>query len=97
MENRLFLQSFYSASIGFYRIADWRVGGESTHKSASSVYSSSVGRINIQTLNYPETFDFSGEGQAIRGWPGTDRFVRSTASAVPENNSNNGGGRVRNK
>ena len=68
---------FHSASMGFHRIADWRVGGESTHKSASSVYSSYVGRINIQTLNYPETFDFSGEGQAIRGWPGTDHATRS--------------------
>ena len=35
-------------------------------------YTSVVGRINIQILNYPESFHFIGEGQAIRGvrgWP----------------------------
>ena len=72
MENRRFLQRFYSAPTGFHRIADWRVGGESTHKSASFLYTSFVGRINIQMLNYSEIFHFIGEGQAIRGvrgWP----------------------------
>ena len=47
VENRRFLQRFYSASMGFHRIADWRVGGESTHKSAPFLYGSIVGRINI--------------------------------------------------
>ena len=42
--------------MGFNRIADWRVGGESTHKFASFLYTSFVGRINIQILNYPESF-----------------------------------------
>ena len=74
VENRRFLQRFYSASMGFHRIADWRVGGESTHKSASFLYTSFVGRINIQILNYPESFHFIGEGQAILGVrrPSTD-------------------------
>ena len=35
VENFSFLQRFYSASMGFHRITDWRVGGESTHKSVS--------------------------------------------------------------
>ena len=51
----------------FYHIVNQRVGGESTHKSASFLYTSFVGRINIQILNYPESFHFIGEGQAIRG------------------------------
>ena len=38
---------FRSASMGFHRIADWRVGGESTHKSVSFLYSSFIGRIDI--------------------------------------------------
>ena len=37
----------HSASMGFHRIANWRVGGESTHKSVSFLYTSFVGRINI--------------------------------------------------
>ena len=57
--------------MGFHRIADWRVGGESTHKSASFLYTSFVSRINIQILNYPESFHFIAEGQAIHGWPGS--------------------------
>ena len=47
MENRRFLQRFYSALMGFYHIVNWRVGGESMHKSASFLYTSFVGRINI--------------------------------------------------
>ena len=47
MENRHFLQSFYSTSIGFHRIAEGRVGGESTHKSISSLYSWFIGRMDI--------------------------------------------------
>ena len=63
--------------MGFHRITDWRVGGESTRKSASFLYTSFVGRINIQILNYPKSFHFIGEGQAIHrhqaihGWPGS--------------------------
>ena len=47
VENRRFLQRFYSALVEFYHIVNWRVGGESTHKSASFLYTSFVGRINI--------------------------------------------------
>ena len=47
MENRRFLQRFYSALMEFYHIVNRRVGGESTHKSASLLYTSFVGRINI--------------------------------------------------
>ena len=57
--------------MGFHCIVDWRVGGKSTHIYASFLYTSFVGRINIYILNYPESFHFSGEGQAIRGWPGS--------------------------
>ena len=35
-------------------------------------------RINIQILNYPESFHFIGEGQAIRGvrgWPAITRAI----------------------
>ena len=57
--------------MGFHRIADWRVGGESAHESVSPLHSSFIGRMNIWVLNYSESFGFSGEGQAIRGWPGS--------------------------
>ena len=54
--------------MGFHRIANWRVGGESTHKSASFLYILFVGRINIQILNYPESFHFIGEGPEQIRW-----------------------------
>ena len=47
MENRRFLQRFYSALMGFYHIVNRRVGGESTHKSVSFLYTPFVGRINV--------------------------------------------------
>ena len=66
--------------MGFNRIADWRVGGESMHKSSSFLYTSFVGRINIQILNYPENFHFSEEGQAIRGLRGWPAIARPSLS-----------------
>ena len=39
-----------SASVGFNRIADWRVGGESTHKSAFFLYTSFVCLFGISYL-----------------------------------------------
>ena len=64
--------------------------GESTHKSVSFLYSSFIGRMNIKILNYSESFGFSGEGQAIRGWPGSatgpEQYVRNIVqqNAIPQ-------------
>ena len=61
--------------MGFHRIANWRVGGESTHKPASFSYMSLFGRINIQILNCPDSLHFSGvarptsDGQGPRSAP----------------------------
>ena len=52
------------------------------HKSSSFLYTSFVGRINIQILNYPESFHFIGEGQAICSGPVADPGHPRMARAI---------------
>ena len=51
----------------FYNIVNRRVGGEPTHKSASFLYTSFVGRINFKYLITQKVFILVGEAR-----PSTD-------------------------
>ena len=51
-----FSHVFGSALMGFHNIANWRVGAESAHNSSSFSYISLFGTINIQILNYVDSF-----------------------------------------
>ena len=51
-----FSHVFRSALMGFRHIANWRVGGESAHKSSSFSYISLFDTINIQILNCVDSF-----------------------------------------
>ena len=52
---------FHSVSIEFYRFANWGIGGESTHKSATFFSCTSLfGATDVQILNRPDSFDVVG-------------------------------------
>ena len=47
---------FPCALMGFYHIANWRVGAESAHNSSFFSYIALFGTINIQILNCVDSF-----------------------------------------